>query len=203
MPRPWAMSRQWVDVNWVPLSWRHTTMTLWSGSGPAGPGGRPCLLEGWGEVAGPAAGGEGPAEDRPVVAVDHRAEVGPAVLAAPDTGHVGLPERFGRDHVERAALRLGMRPASSPGEAPLLRAEVRRPCVVEPAPCRGAIPSTSAHARDRTRLAGLQQSRRVALLPTSDRGRLGLKRVSPRGVEASRMRRSDARDTSEVRPRVS
>ena len=36
----------------------------------------------------------------------------------------------------------------------------------------------------------------------SDREALQALRVSPRSVEASRMRRSDARDTSEVRPRV-
>jgi len=83
---------------------------LFVGLGAVRPGGRPSLRECRGEVLGSAPGGEGSAQERPVEAVDHRAEVGPAVLTAPNAGQVGLPEDVGGDDVERSALGFGMRP---------------------------------------------------------------------------------------------
>ena len=57
-----------------------------------------------------AAQRERPAQDGAAEAIHHQGEIGPAVLAAPDRGHVGLPELVGLDDVEGSALRLGMRP---------------------------------------------------------------------------------------------
>src|SRR5579859_6011100 len=92
------------------MSWRATSAAIFLLVDAVRKGRGPGHLQGWAEVASSAAQCERPAQDGAAEAVHHQGEIGPAVLTAPDRGHVGLPELVGLADVEGSALWLGMRP---------------------------------------------------------------------------------------------
>ena len=70
------------------------------------------------DVQGAAAQGQRPSQQDPIEGVDQGGEVAPAIFPTSDAGHLGLPEKVGRGHIERLALHLRVRLAPSPQEPP-------------------------------------------------------------------------------------